>query len=351
MKMIDLEDQIRNLIDGASPVSAREAMQWGSNVGTAARVSPIGRCSTLWIAGAAAAAVVVAGGTTLVVQARSTPRMPIAPAHAVVLSAKDVSDITSDSNAAMASTGVAQLTDETEQGGIEQSKAVGIVTFAGQNIDEDETVTSYLNVEKPESFGVDDREVDGQFYIYTPGPDDVTRWYHDTGSDGVQSMAFPDPRALYAQIQASADFEAVGTSTKNGETLTHLRAQDPAAISESSFASLTTGPLTSFDMWVDPAHVVQQLSFTSAQTQKACTLYIGSEQLKSTLHKANFKKLVTTTKGTGDILWKVELGGNSAGPKCALQTTSQDVTVTFSGLGGNETVVVPPNAVDFVAKG
>src|SRR4029077_15741146 len=95
-------------------------------------------------------------------------------------------------------------------------------------------------------------------------------WYYDTGND--HTLTFPDPRTLYQSISAAARFDIVGTSYVNGVEVTHLRAQNPSAIPIQSLASVKIGPLSSFDMWVDPADVVQQLAFASDQTIDACNV-------------------------------------------------------------------------------
>jgi hypothetical protein len=139
------------------------------------------------------------------------------------------------------------------------------VTFSGQNIDE--KITSAP--EPPgssKSFTTDDRFVDGQFYIYTPGPGDVLEWLHDTDSaNDAASMQFPDPRTLYNAISPEAQFTVDGTTTMNGETVTHLVAGDPSAIDASALGNLAAdATLTSFEIWVDANDVVQQVASVSS---------------------------------------------------------------------------------------
>ncbi|HXZ82798.1 MAG TPA: hypothetical protein VED84_03490, partial [Acidimicrobiales bacterium] len=187
----------------------------------------------------------------------------------VVLTAAEVHAIAASSSTAMASTGTAQVTDTTTENGVAQTSDTIAVTFDGANIDEKITV----NPEPPGSakiFTTDDRLVDGQFYIYTFGPNDVTEWLHDTGSGSDVSMQFPDPRTLYGEFNPRADFAVLGPTTSNGVTLTHLEALDPAAISTSALASLMTGTFSSFEIWTDENDVVQQMAFTSSQTENAC---------------------------------------------------------------------------------
>jgi hypothetical protein len=374
MTNTDLAEQIRDLVDVAPPVSVSEATTQNSTIhftspgsvvtprasGSPASVhtgnfgearQPMMRRSTAWVSGVAAASLVLGGGAALVARQGSfSPTTHGKAPVVVVLSARDVSDITAESSAAMAATGMAQVTDIIDQAGAPQSEDSGTVTFSGQNIDENDSITSYMKGQPPHTFGVDDREVGGQFYIYTPGPDDVTRWYHDTGSDNDQSMSFPDPRTLYSQIDADADFEVVGTSTLNGHTVTHLQARDAAAIPEASFTSLTSGPLTSFQMWVDRSNVVQRMSFSSAQTLRTCPFIVGQGRT-STSKEIHIKDVLPKVPGKGATMWEVEPANSSGTTTCGTQTSTQEVSVTFSGLGGDETVVAPPNAIDFVGKG
>jgi len=325
--MPDLDLQIRALIDSVPPVTAREAIDRSSARGGApGRRSPSVRgpvavaASVLLIA--AAAGWVAASGEGQSHRHRNVAAAPI--------DAADVSDILTASSSAMASSGMAHVVQTTYQNGHLQSTDTGTVTFDGQNIDEHDVIASPGS----NSFSVDDRLVDGQFYIYTAGPTGSVEWIHDTGSDSTTSMAFPDPRSFYAQIDSQADFEVVGTSTHNGTTLSELAARRPGAIASAALAPLAQGALTSFVMWVDPDDVVQQLTFASSSTFEACTF--GPKDLED---KGGVKTVTTTP------------AQNRASARCGPQTTQQSATVTYSGLGGDETVVAPSHALDVVGHG
>jgi Sigma-70, region 4 len=118
------------------------------------------------------------------------------------------------------------------------------VTFDGANIDERITVFP-VPAGSARTFTTDDRLVDGQFCIYTSGPGDVLEWMH-----------VPDPRSLYGALDASAEFEALGSTTLGGTTVTHLEALDPTTIPTAPLGDLADGSLVSFSMWVDSNDVV-----------------------------------------------------------------------------------------------
>ncbi|MGH9291834.1 MAG: hypothetical protein ACRDZ6_03520, partial [Acidimicrobiales bacterium] len=217
------------------------------------------------------------------------------------------------------------------------------VTFSGQNLDE--RITS---VPEPpgssKSFSTDDRFVDGQFYIYTLGPNDVPEWLHDTNSaDDAASMQFPDPRTLYIAISPSAQFVVDGTTTMKGETVTHLVAGNPSAISGSALGSLAGGTLTSFAIWVDGNDVVRQIALSTSSTSQVC-------QIKTLTHAAAQgaspkRGWVFTTPAMKDMK---ELKASGA---CGSQTTTTDVVVAFTDLGTPQAVRVPVGAVDVNGKG
>jgi hypothetical protein len=238
------------------------------------------------------------------------------------------------STTAAALSGTAEVTQNLSQNGVAQDGYDTAVTFSGQNIDERVTFVP----EPPgsaKSFTTDDRFVDGQFYIYTPGPGDVLEWLHDTNSaNDAASMQFPDPRTLYQAISPGAQFSVEGTTTMDGETVTHLVAGDPSAISASALGNLAAdATLTSFGIWVDANDVVLQIAFSTSQTNQAC----------------QFAPLSTGKKGGVVAEPAIKSLGN--GKKCGPMTTASNVTVTFANLGLAQSVSVPQRAVDYAGKG
>jgi hypothetical protein len=304
------------------------------------RVSPTdhGRRSWRVLAAVAASALALVGaGIGWAVTGSPGHAQPdkIAATPTAVLTAAEVHLIASRSNSA-ASSGSAEVTETSTLNGAPQDGYDLAVTFSGQNIDE--KITSVPEpASSAKSFTTDDRFVSGQFYIYTPGPNDVPEWLHDTDSaDDAASMQFPEPRSLYAAISPQAQFTADGTATINGVTVTKLVAGAPSAISSASLGNLTAGStLTSFTIWVDADKVVQQIALSTTATSKACSVTAGSSGLSS--YQSDH---VGSTKN------ELEQSGS-----CSPQVTNSRVTVAFAGLGVPQSVTPPQGAVDFVGKG
>lgn len=360
MTNLDLSEQIRELIDTVDPVTADEAIVLASShqatlpeLAVALTVVPTARPPKWrrWGLAVTASAVAVAVALTAWLASASvrpggTPTPALrAPARRVLLSAQEVSDITAKSASAMADSGTAEASEVMTRNGAVQSDISAAVTFEGPNLDEKMAVSSPAGaVGGANAFTVDDRVVDGQFYIYTPGPDDVTRWYHDAGQDNDNSLTFPDPRTLYPDISAAADFEVVGTTTLDGVTVTHLHAQDPQAINGAAVAGFTTGKVTAFDMWVDQNNVVRRLSLSSSDTARACQLTVGVGG-GTTLTTQPGKKLTNVES------LKPGQAISGTATQCGPQTTGESVTLDFAHLGAPESVVAPAGAIDFVGQG
>jgi hypothetical protein len=368
----DLANGIRAIVDAARPVTAADAIARSNAVATPH--PPIlgidsgpdrnGRRAF------AAAAVVLAGGAIAWVTVTSAPTPPRhearnGAAHAkALLTASEIRQIVSHSTVA-ASSGTAQVTEETSEAGTPQTDNSIAVTFDGQNIDEKITVVA----EPPgsaQTFTTDDRLVDGQFYIYTPGPGDVLEWMHDTDSaNDVASMQFPDPRTLYGVISASAQFEVAGTTTVDGATLTRLVALDPAAIDASALGNLAQGTLSSFEMTVDGNDVVQQMTFGSAENEQVCRFTGSAGQLKHLLEKEfpasggqtiEFSRLLrkegalAIARGGGAVRLTPAAGPRAA-TSCGPQTFSSQVSIAFANLGQPESITAPQGAINYAGKG
>jgi hypothetical protein len=349
MMPTDLDVQIRALFDDVEPVSADEARAFAARRPAETPDATLvtldqGRRRRRVVLPVAAAVLVVAVVVGVVSQAGGPGREAgRAQRVRMVLTAAQVNAITTTSTSAAASSGTAHVTQLTSLNGTPQSNDTTAVTFDGANVDEKIGVTT-LPTGAAKVFSTDDRLVDGQFYIYTPGPSDVPEWMHDTDSAGdTSSMQFPDPRTLYAAISPRAQFEAVGTSTVRGTTLTHLRALDPEAIPAAALGNLVQGGLSSFDMWVTSGNVVEEMAFSSAQTVQACS---WNGNLGAVKHLASGSGSSKITEPATSNLQKVGVKAT-----CGPQKTASQVTVTFADLGQPETIAVPQGAVDFSGKG
>jgi len=361
----DLSTQIRALVDTAPPVSCAEALSRAGGQGatdapfagrSGQRPRHAGSHSAIAAVAASALVLAGAGGAWLAGAAGSSgsqrpsyrqvtnARQPVA----VMLTARELSDIRSDSSSAMASTGTAQVTDSTTDDGTAQSSESIAVTFDGANLDEQMAVTDESSSGSQGTFTVDDRLVGSQFYLYTPGPDDVTRWYHDIGQDATSSMVFPDPRTLYSEISPSADFEVVGTTTENGVAITHMRALNPAAVEVPSLGGLADSTVTAFDLWVDQDDVVQSLAIDSSQVEQACVFNPAAFPSRQALRN-EMAKLQQADKVRFWIAKPGSLLGE--GLQCGPQTTADSVGVTFADIGSPESVVAPQGATDVVGLG
>ncbi|HUA96647.1 MAG TPA: hypothetical protein VMB82_14120, partial [Acidimicrobiales bacterium] len=351
-----LAAQLRALVEVAPPVTVPEIVaRPASPPGAVRRPHRPGRRRSAVPAAVAATVLVASGAVAWALgaapwSARPGParRPPQAP---VVLTGAALAAIATTSTAASASSGTAVVHDVTTQNGATQSDDTVAVTFTGADIDERITVAP----EPPGSgaaFTTDDRLVGGQFYIYTPGPGDVPEWLHDVGGDSTASMAFPDPRTLYAALRPEARFVVVGTASVDGSTWSHLDTLDPGAIPASALGSLAQGTLTSFSLWVDGTGVVRAMTLTSAQTARGCTLAIGAGHLGavraalatggkgSTVEVAGRERVRVLAPGAV----QAASGDGGVAASCGPQTTASLVTVAFAHLGAPETVVAPAGA-------
>jgi hypothetical protein len=339
----NLQDQLRALAEAAPPVSAEEAIARSKAHASAldTGVEPHHRHRLIRSLTVAASAVVLAGaGIGWALSTRSPLPVikhgPVAGLHRqakAILTAAEVKAIATRSVAAAASSGTAEVTQSSSQDGVAENGYDTAVTFSGANIDE--KITS---VPEPpgsaKSFTTDDRFVDGQFYIYTPGPGDVLEWLHDTNSaNDATSMQFPDPRTLYGAISPQARFTPEGTTTMNGETVTDLIAEAPSAINASALGNLSAdATLTSFEIWVDTNDVVQQITLATSQVNQVCQLGALPSGKKGVVAEPAIKHL-ENRKGCGPM------------------TTTSQVTVNFANLGLPQSVTAPQGAVEFAGKG
>jgi hypothetical protein len=222
------------------------------------------------------------------------------------------------------------------------------VTFSGQNINE--KITS---VPEPpgsaKSFTTDDRLVNGQFYIYTPGPNDVPEWLHDTKSaNDATSMQFPDPRTLYRAISPQARFTADGTTTVKGQTVTRLVASDPSAISVSALGNLAAGAsVTSFTIWAGTNDVVQRIALSTSATNRVCMFGPLTSAQRQKIRQTITLPNRTNVQGVKPSAIRSVLGSKNCGP----MTTISNLTVTFAHLGVPQSVTAPLGAVNYAGQG
>jgi hypothetical protein len=357
----DLSCQIRRLVDAAAPVSPDEAID-RAGLGTT-RILPAdpstGRAAThrVVLVGAAAACVLaLVGGVLAWSGQRTSGARNMVPR---VLTALEVETISDRSTSALASGGTAQVSETTASNGVMQSSDSIAVTFDGSNVNEAITFDPEPPGSAP-SFSTDDRLVDGQFYIYTPGPNDVPEWIHDVGSGADASMQFPDPETLYSQLSANADFEVIGTELQDGVTLTHLIALDPAAIAIGPLASLASAHVSALELWVDPNDVVRQMTLDSSSTEQACTFDVNGGARRQSLERVLKGRgaIRLLLKAHGAKVWVVRYGAvlpsaRAAGipVTCAPLTTTSLVFVAFSNFGAAETIEAPSGAVKVDGKG
>jgi hypothetical protein len=296
---------------------------------------------------AAAAAVVVVGGVAVLLEG-STGRTERAAIHKapVRLPASTVQLISSTSSTAMASSGTAEVTETDTIGSAVESVDTTNVTFSGQDLDFAMSETSYPPGGQSGGGGGathtttnDDRLVDGQVYLYIVGPDLQKHWYHDTGSDALESMTFPDPRTLMHAISPVAELEVVGQSEVDGVELTHLRAANPSAVGGVGLGEYGSGSVTSFNVWVDSENVVHQIAISSSVKSQMC-VYIAPKG-------GQLKKPTPTPAALGD--GKLTFGSSRSlppGVHCGLKSMGSDANIQFANLGKPETVTVPVGAVD-----
>ena len=296
----DLGNQIRELIDrGARPVSFQEITQRHA---AAARRAPVRRRTAITFTASGVAAAGCAAGLAIafaspgahapsVAQPSSGTRTTAASQPSAFLTAETVKHMTVASRAALANSGIEQITYRCVKNGTVTSAGTDTVTYSGSdwNYTVSTTVPAY-------PYGAS-RVVDGQYYIRTQAG---IPWTHLAGQDTTPH--FPRATTLLKLLSPAADFQNEGTEVIGGVTLTHLHAtkvsglpDDPTLaryanlVADQKLAIVSPGTLTGLDLWTDSSGVVHQM--------------------------------------------KILLEGHDG------QAT---VTVTFTGIGQPETIKVPP---------
>jgi hypothetical protein len=263
------------------------------------------------------------------------------PVH---VSAQTVALISSRSAAAVADSGTAVETTTNSTNATTQGPPQTVdVTFSGQNVNY--LITSDGNGAE----GVQNRLVDGQFYLYIKGQDLQMQWYHDTSPSAAASESFPDPRTLLQAISPSAGLENLGRQSVDGMELTHLRATDPAAIGNLDIPDVAS-TVTSFDVWVESNNVVRQMKITSSSAGRVtgpgafmCEAAPGAASSTSNVDGAVIirpSERISTLPNGQQV---------PAGTLCGnVQTTQLSTTlnIRFDNLGVPESVTVPSGAID-----
>ncbi|HEY1831018.1 MAG TPA: hypothetical protein VGG38_12330 [Acidimicrobiales bacterium] len=301
---------------------------------------------------ATAAAVVALGVSLSIGNGPQTPTIGRAnqpsrpPVH---LKTQTVVLISSESSAAVANSGTAVETTSNSISGTAPSTPQTIdVTFSGNNV-------NYLIASNGDGAeGVQNRVVDGQFYLYIKGPDLKMHWYHDTGANAAASESFPDPRTLLEAINPSAQLENLGTESVNGVELTHLRATDPAAINNMHIADVGS-TVTAFDAWVDSSDVVKQMQITSSAGSAPGNILCESARVASGPTSTDPRAVpippadrVSTLPG-GKAIPNGTICGSV--PSYQLSQLSTTLDIQFDNLGAPESVTAPASAINQVGLG
>lgn len=260
------------------------------------------------------------------------------------LKAQTVALISSQSSAAVADSGTAVETTSNLVSGTAPSAPQTIdVTFSGSNV-------NYLIASNGDGAeGVQNRVVDGQFYLYIKGPDLKMHWYHDTAANAVASESFPDPRTLLEAVSPSAQLENLGTESVDGMQLTHLRATDPSAINNMHIADVGS-TVTEFDAWVDSDNVVRQMEITSSAGSAPGNILCESARVAAGPTSNDPRAVpippaerVSTLPGGKAVPSGTVCGYVPSNQASQLSTT---LHIQFDDLGSPESVTAPSGAIN-----
>jgi hypothetical protein len=299
------------------------------------------------VAAGAAAAAVVAGVLTLPGGAAGTPGAQPPPAAAGHTPATPTTvgahrvQLIADSSWAAAVSGTATVTSKV----IAQDPANLLaslpapstrqVRFSGENINV--TITAPHNAK-----GVQNRLVDGQVYLYTPAPDGHMRWVHDTAPHAAESISVPHPRILLQAVRPAAHFQDLGTFTKNGMRLEHLKATNPGVLGHLNIPDVHGNPI-SFELWVDSHHVVHRMAWTSPFGAGAiCPVHPQTRRSKNANHTSNAPQAQPHAPVTNGPLSMKD---------CHPSHTHTRFTITFANLGNPQTITAPSGAIDLNGHG
>jgi hypothetical protein len=250
----------------------------------------------------------------------------------VLLSTRTVALISSRSAAVTDSGTAVETTENSTNAALQGPPQTIDVTFSGKNV-------NYLVTSNGDGAeGVQNRVVDGQFYLYIKGQDLQMHWYHDTSPNAADSASFPDPRTLLEAINPSAGLETVGRQSVNGMELTHLRATHPASIGSLDTPDVSS-TVISFDVWVGSDNVVRRMRITSSDGSFMCEEAPGAAGSTPNVDGP------ATIRPSERIATLPDGQPVPAGTICGnVQTTELDIR--FGTLGVPESIGVPPGAID-----
>jgi hypothetical protein len=345
----DLRDQILDLMErGVRPVSAAEAASQARCQPAPVRRRSTGKRTTITVvasltAAACAAAVVAtqAGGG-----AGPASRRPALATDAYVL------HLAAASRIALAQAGRAEIVTRQTQGGVFQGTGTDDITFSGRNWNDSFSEILPASAGQPATRqSAINRVVDGQAYDYFVAAHGLA-WYHEVGSDAIESMAIPDPRTLLGELAPGARFVLAGYSTMDGVRLEHLRATRLTGLPAIQLGNATPqGRLTALNIWADTSGVVHRMTLTTSQTVAVGMLnsrtLLRQMRADPASHRAKLaavrrwvEKESKLLKGHGLI--KIELGSGKSG--MTLQTQVTTMTVSFLDIGQPQAITVPAHA-------
>jgi hypothetical protein len=296
---------------------------------------------------AVASAAAIAIGVGVVATAGNAGHTPNTPTAAstteqpVVLA--NIRTIAASSNSALGGTGRAEITFNTD--GLDSGTTD--LAFAGHDVDM--TIHFADDGAGRTAFDARNRTVDGQFYLYTPGPDNVARWYHDTNQAST-SVFDTDPRTLLGALAPEAQFVTVGTGTVDGVDVTHLRATDLSALPalDLSLGPIDAHDISALDLWVGADNVVRRLDLTQVQKTQEIDPKVAPELSKHADGSITItdKDGHTQTVARGENLQAVM----DQFPQVT-KTSTSNYSVRFFDIGAPITISAPPDAVDYAGKG
>lgn len=285
------------------------------------------------------AAVATTGATHPSPRAGSTPKPQTTGRVAQLV---NIRTIAARSNTALGASGRAQIRFDDPSG---YQSGTTDLTFSGSNV----AMTIHFAGEagRP-GFDSQNMTVDGEFYLYTPGPDNVSRWYHDTNAGG-SSVFDSDPRTLLATLAPEAGFVEVGTDTVDGVEVTHLRA---TALDALPSLNLSLGPIDAremktLDLWVGTDDVVRRLDLTTERHEQDLDPKTAPKLEKH----ADGTIAIIGPDGRRTVVQASDLQKALEGYPKITRTFSSNYSVHFSDIGVPITIAAPAGAVDIAAEG
>jgi len=301
------------------------------------------------IAAMVAGVTVVAVGVGFVTTRGSSGGAPGAPTAASAPTTThpvrlvNIRTVAARTSAALGASGRAEITFANGEG---MQSGTTDLSFAGGNV---AMTIRFAGEHGRPGFDTTNKTVDGEFYLYTPGPDNVTRWYHDTNSSG-SSVFDSDPRTPLASLVPAAGFVEVGSGTVDNVAVTHLRATTLGTLPA---LNLSLGPVDardakSLDLWVDGNDVVRRLDLVTEEKAREIDAAVAPLLSKH----ADGTITITAKDGHNTQTVKAgELAGILNGLPHVTRTVDSSYSVRFFDIGAPITIDAPAGAVDIAAKG